>query len=402
MGGHRALKIVLVATYLILATTFGAGCFSAHEIDELSFIGAMGIDREGDLIKLTVQVIVGEGGGDGGAGGGASGAPVWVTSTTGNSLSEAVFNLHRVLSKFPFWSHSTVLIIGEDMAREGIREIIDWAGRDRQIRNRVRVAVALGKAEDILKIEPKMDQLPAEYLEALIRHGTRTGYIPRSELFYLRIAYANRPRMQILLPLVQPQPEEATGGKAGGETPIAGASEGGAGGEPPKPESMELIGSAVFRDDKMVGQLDIYETRGISWLTGTVRTTLVTVNRVEGQVTQRVEFASVRYRLNGQSLIARISQDGTLRAWPLDDQHGITPTILKQLEGDIIRVMEQEIRAALAKTQALQADAAGLGERMRRLNPAGLMVQQWAEQYPNLELELQIEAAFRRIGLTKE
>lgn len=400
--GRRKAKYVALLILVGILSGLTTGCWSAHEIDELAFIAAMGIDREGDLVKLTVQIIVGSVGGEGGGGSGAD-SPVWVTSTTGNTLSEAVFSLHRVVSKVPFWSHSTIMIIGEDMARNGIAEIIDWTARDRQIRNRIRVAVALGKAEDILKVEPKMDQLPAEYIESLIRQGTNTGFIPRSELYHLRIAYANRPRMQILLPLLQPQPQEDTGGRAGGKTPAAGTDGEGGDGEQ-KAESIELIGSAVFRDDKMVGQLDIYETRGISWLKGSVRTTLLTINRVEGQVTQQVEFASVRYRSAQQGqqagLLARISQDGTLKAWPLAAQHGITPTILKQLEGDLVAQIEGEIRSALAKTQELGADVAGLGERLRRVNPRQFDERTWDADYRNFNLQLQIEAAFRRIGLT--
>lgn len=389
---------------LALSCTLITSCWSAREIDQLAFIVAMGVDKEDDLIKLTVQVVVG-GGGSGGEGEG-SGAPVWITSVTGNSLSEAVFSLHRIISKTPFLSHSYVLILGEDLARDGIAEVLDWVGRDREMRNSLQVAVALGSAEDIIKVEPKMTQLPAEYIEALLRLGVETGQIPNAHLLQMRVAYANRPALQIMMPLIQPQPQEDTGGGSGGENPAAGAGGSSSSGEEQKPESIELKGTAVFRDDKMVGTLDLRESRGVAWLTGQISDTLVTINRQEGQVTQNVDFAQAKYRLreSGANFVleARVTQDGVLKAWPLGTDQGITPTILAQLENDLVRVIEEEIRAALTKLQKdYNADVLGLGERLRRLDSDLYKSLNWDEAFPSLQLATDIKASFRRIGLTK-
>lgn len=397
------VRLFALGLVFALSTAVLTSCWSAREIDQLAFIVALGVDKEDDVVKLTVQVVVG-GGGTGGEGEG-SGAPVWVTSATGNSLSEAVFNLKRVISKTPFWSHAYVLILGEELARESIAEVLDWVSRDRQGRDSLMVAVTLGSAEDILKIEPKMTQLPAEYIEVLLRLGVETGYVPDGHLLPIRIAYANRPGMQVMMPLIQPQPQEDTGGGSGGQNPAAGTA-GEAGGGEAKPESIELIGTAVFRDDRMVGTLDLRESRGVAWLTGKISDTLVAINRTEGQVTQRADFVQVRYRLLEQdssvTLQARVTQDGVLKAWPLRDQ-GITPTILAQLEKDLARVIENEIRAGLAKLQGeFNADIAGLGERLRRLDSTLYSSLDWDEAFPTLQLALEIEASFRRIGLTKE
>lgn len=395
----KRLAVLLAVT--IASCTLLTGCWSAREIDQLAFIAAMGVDKEDDVVKLTVQVVVG-GGGGGGEGEGA-GAPVWVTSVTGNSLSEAVFNLNRVISKTPFWSHSFVLVIGEELARDGIGIVLDWVGRDRQVRDKLLVAVAIGTAEDILKVEPKMTQLPAEYIEQLLRLGAKTGCIPDPHLLPMRIAYANRPGMQIQMPLIQPQPQDDTGGGSGGENP---AEESNGGGAEQKAESIELKGTAVFKDDKMVGTLDLRESRGVAWLTGQVSGTLIAINREEGQVTQQANFAQVKYRLRGDQedviLEARVTQDGVLNAWPLASDHGITPTILAQLEEDLVREIESEIRAALDKLQSeFNSDAVGLGERLRRLDANLYKGLDWDEAFPVLQLSTSIEASFRRIGLIK-
>lgn len=397
------VRKVLVLLLCVSMLTFLTSCWSAREIESLAIVAAIGVDQEGDQIQLTVQIIVGGSGGGGGESTGA-GAPVWVTSAKGNSLTEALFNLNNVISKEPFFAHAYVLIIGEDMAKNGIAEIIDWVGRNRQLRDRVRTAVALGTAEDILKAEPKMTQLPAEYIEALLRIGDESGLIPRPQILYMRVAYANRPRMQIMLPLIQTQPQEESGGGSGGETPAAGAN--GGEGEKQKAEALELKGLAVFRDDVMVGTLDATESRGVAWLTGTIASTLVAINRIEGQVTQLADFASVKYSLKQDDsnwvLRVKVSQDGTLTAWPLGIEQGITPTILAQLEQDLSRVIEAEIRAALNKLQGeFNADIAGLGEKVRRLNSPLFKSLNWEQAFPELQVDIEVDASFRRVGLTK-
>lgn len=386
-----------------MATHLLVGCWGGLEIDQLAFVNAMGVDKDENGLKLTVHIIVaGNGGGEDGGGGGS--APVWVTYVRGNSLSEALFNLSGNVSKRLFFAHTNVVILGEEFAREGINEVIDWLSRERQVRDGVRLAVARGTAEDILMIEPKITQLPGEHLNEVLHFGVETGLVPRSQLLDVRIAMANQPRMQIWLPAVQPQPKEESGGGSGGENPAEGTQDS-KGEEKEKPDAMELAGSAVFRGDRLVGFLDMYETRGIAWLTGDISNTLLAVNRQEGQVTQRVQFAKVVYNATQGNetpgLKTKISQDGALEAWPLQ-MHGITPTILAQLEDILVQAMESEIRGALHKLQKeFNADCAGLGEQLRRVNNAMFESVDWNESFSELVVELDIEASFRRIGLTK-
>ncbi|MDP3487648.1 MAG: Ger(x)C family spore germination C-terminal domain-containing protein, partial [Bacillota bacterium] len=226
-------------------------------------------------------------------------------------------------------------------------------------------------------------------------------------LFKILIAYSNQPGMQIMMPLIQPQPQEDAGGSSAGATPAAQPEGGEGGGKEHKADSIELKGTAVFRGDRMVGTLDLRESRGVAWLTGHISDTLVAINRTEGQVTQRADFAQVKYRLRQQNgtvtLEARVTQDGVLEAWPLRGEHGITPTILAQLEKDLAQEIEKEIRDALAKLQgAFNADIAGLGERIRRLDSSLYHSLNWDEAFPKLQLATEIEASFRRIGLTKK
>ncbi|MBT9158546.1 MAG: hypothetical protein DDT36_01560 [Firmicutes bacterium] len=153
----------------------------------------------------------------------------------------------------------------------------------------------------------------------------------------------------------------------------------------------------------MVGTLDTKESRGLAWLMGTVSDTIITIPRVEGNIVQHVNFASVRYKMwetdQGAGLTAIVSQDGNLTQWPLQDE-GITFPLLKQLEQDLSVAILGEITAGLAAIQGVyRTDVIGLGERLRRIDPKQFAAKNWDEAFPQFALDVRVKAAFRRVGL---
>lgn len=390
----RSVTILFLLISLPILLT---SCWSSREVESLAFVMALGVDADEDGVRLTVQVALPAAGGGGGAGQGGD-SPVWVTSYSAPSLTEGIFNMPAMLGREPFLGHLQVVIIGQDFAKEGINQLLDFLARERQVRDTIRLAVAVDKAEDVLLVEPQVVQMPADYVFELLKQGEKTGMIPPSEFLRTRQAWHNRPRMQIMLPLLQPLEEQKKESEAAAleEKPKA---------EPEKkPAALQLRGAGIFRDDRLVGLLDTTESRGLAWLMGTVRSTIISIHRTEGVVTQHANFASVRYRMrrveNGAHLTAVVSQDGNLTQWPLREQ-GITYPLLKQFERDIVAQIEKEIRAALKVIQVVyQVDVIGMGEQLRRRSPAEFAALKWEEDFPHFVLAVEVRASFRRIGLT--
>jgi Ger(x)C family germination protein len=382
--------IILFACIAVFLT----GCWSAREIEDLAFVMAMGVDTDPEGVRITYQLALPAPGGEGpGAQGGAQ-SPVWVTSVAAPSIAEAMLRLPAVLGKVPFTGHTLAVVIGEEYARHGIGELLDYLARDRELRDRVRLAVSFGEAKEVLEVEPRIEAMPAEYLFNLLRQGEATGIVPPADFLSVRIAYANRPRLQIKLPALQPAPPPADA-----EADPAAKAE-----EKPPATAIELKGTAVFRDDKLVGFLDERESRGVAWLAASLRMAAVTVVREEGPLVQLANYSSVRFSARkdngGYRLHARVSQDGNLRAWPHPEQT-ITHALLKQIEADLAKVVADEIQSALERLQQeFNADILGLGEQMRRLQPNYMATLDWNAAFPALIVEVEVRAAFRRVGLT--
>jgi len=370
---RKAMHLFSVAFLSLLLI----GCWSSREVESLAFVMALGVDTAEEWVQLTVQVALpaGGGGSEGGARGGD--APIWMTSTKAASITEGLAKLPAVFGREPFLGHLQVVVVGEEYAAQGIAELLDFLARERQVRETARLAVAIGKAEELLKVEPKVVQMPADYIFEVLKRGAPSGCIPPSELLRSHMAWHNRPQLQIVLPLIQAKEKEP-------------------------PEEIILKGSAVFLDDRMVGSLSLVESRGLAWLMGTVADAYVVVPRAEGEVIQHANFASVSYRMKqaeeGSSLVAIVRQDGNLMEWPYKDE-GITFPLLKQLEGELAAVIKSEILAGLMAIREYRTDVVGIGEQVRRLAPEQFAALDWTEAFPNFPLEVQVEASFRRVGL---
>src|SRR5690606_10571449 len=77
------------------------------------------------------------------------GPPATNKSATGRTVSEAQTRLQKMLSRQLFWAQNAVILIGEDLAREGVADVLDFFTRSTQPRLNTALAVAVGRAKDV-------------------------------------------------------------------------------------------------------------------------------------------------------------------------------------------------------------------------------------------------------------
>ena len=85
---------------------------------------------------------------------GVAKAAKWnIVSTKGDSIAGAIEEIDQRIYREPFLSHIRVILIGEELARDGITKSIDFFVRHPHIRKGTPVYVTKGPAEDVLKLE---------------------------------------------------------------------------------------------------------------------------------------------------------------------------------------------------------------------------------------------------------
>ncbi|WP_019120047.1 Ger(x)C family spore germination protein [Brevibacillus massiliensis] len=373
-----------IALLLALSLLLG-GCWDRRELEERTSVLGMGIDLakgKPNLLKVTVQIpipikIAGSGGQTGGKGGGS---PVRVMSSTGHTVLEAISNLQKRLNQKIFIGHARVVAVSEEVARRGLREITDGFRRDPEMRRLLWPIVVKKDAAHLLKVKPKLEQIPIVYIMDMIESGTKTGSIPDQTLGNFYIQDSSRTMQPYLNYMVT--------------------------------HNDEIIwkGVAVFREDKMVGVLPELQT----WVLNQLRDNktggdiVIAVPGKKGAyITVRPHFVRTKLKLEQAG-----NQTGSLQAryvcrLQCDLLEATFPLDFK--DNGIIHKYEQIIRQEMEKRAAklinmlqkdFKSDILKLGLAIHGHHYRDYWVSHnWVEEFPRFPISVQYDVHIRRIGM---
>jgi len=107
------------------------GCWGSSEIDTLAINVAIGLDKAGDKCKVSSQIInpraiaVGEN---------ANESPVILFEKEGVDIDEAMLKMTSKSSRKLFNLHLRMLVISEEVARRGIKNVVEYFLRNNEYR----------------------------------------------------------------------------------------------------------------------------------------------------------------------------------------------------------------------------------------------------------------------------
>src|SRR5690554_5832235 len=164
-------RIYLWVIFLLFLLSI-SGCWDNMDINERSFTSAIGLDKGEDSgVEISLQVIrpnIIRANQEGGT----SESAMWVSSTKGDTVFDAIREQLKTIHRKPFYSHLRVIIIGEELAKEGIRDVLDFFVRDHEVRITPKIIIAKGiKAKEIVSANSKLESIPALHLEGVLEIG---------------------------------------------------------------------------------------------------------------------------------------------------------------------------------------------------------------------------------------
>ncbi|MFP3509788.1 Ger(x)C family spore germination protein [Peribacillus sp. SIMBA_075] len=379
------MKSVLLLLGICGTTPFLSGCWDRVEITDLAIVTAAAIDKKGnDQIELSVQVFIpssiASGGGQGGSSQGGSGATTMVRYEKGANISDALSRLQSKLPRKIFWGHCKVFVFGEKLAKEGVQEQLDFLLRHPQPREKANVYVSQGKAKPILESLPPLENYSGEVLRELsdLHIGMLVTLQDLDEMLTGKPQAAVIPFIKILPP-----------GK--GQTKLQGIP--------------YIVGSAVFKKDKMTGTMTEKETRGLLWLRDEIESYTVTLQPkgVKGEISLNPVTAKVKIIpqiINDKwKLLVKVNTEGAViqNGTNLDLS---SPKSLKMAERAFQKDIEKRIELAFLNTQHKKSDILGLGKDFYRKYPKQFnkVENHWDEVFAEMEVEIDVMAYIRRQG----
>ncbi|MCK2005439.1 Ger(x)C family spore germination protein [[Brevibacterium] frigoritolerans] len=378
---HRFKKMVIL---LIVMTPIMCGCWDRVEINDLAIVTAAAIDKkDNDQIELSIQVFIpkslSSGGGQGGPGQGGVNTTL-VRSAIGSNISDALSKLQSKIPRKIFWGQCKVFIFGEKLAKEGIQEQLDFLLRHPQPRERANVFVSKGKGKPILESVPPMENYSGEVIREL--SDLHIGMLVT--LQNLDEMLTGKPRAAAI-PLVKILPLEK------GQKKLQGIP--------------YIVGTAVFKKDKMTGTMTEKETRGLLWLRDEMESYTVTLNPkgVKGEISLNPVSAKVKIIpqiINDKwKVLVKIDTEGAVI------QNGTNLNLsslkaVKAVEQDFQKDIEKRLEVAFLNTQEKKADILGLGNEFYRKYPKQFnkIENNWDEIFAEMEVEIDVAAHIRRQG----
>ncbi len=396
---------------VLLACLFVAGCNGAKETDEVAWIVSMIIDRadDGDLVvNYRIAVPATQAAGDSARA--ADKEPSTLVSVKASSLAEARNLLNASLSRGANLSHVTAIVIGEDLARAGIQDLVGPLLRFREFRGSTFLFVSRGPAGDVARAnKPTIETYISRWVHNYMRGYDEASYFLPLPLhdFYTRLkGRSGSPLAAVIAVSPNPgqdrpaarQPNSKVDTYLAGDLPIQG-------GNP-----VEVTGTAVFREDKLVGFLDTGETRALAILLDKFPQGFIVVTDPLAPKHQ----VNVRLR-NGRAPKISIDTGGDRPVIGIDvflegESTGIpsgiayeTEEFLPLLERQISDTIHEQILNMLVRTQGWDTDVVDFGYHIRPkfLTINDLVQYRWHEKFHRAEFNIVVNTEIRRTGLLR-
>ncbi|MBP1969172.1 Ger(x)C family germination protein [Virgibacillus natechei] len=233
---------IIIAGYIVLLIPVLVGCWDSQELNEISIITALGIDKQEDQYQLSVQII-----NPGEISAQTNTDPLRSEVTTYSVVSDTLFEgLRKLTTKVPkklYNSHIRTVIIGEELVRnEGIGKVLDFLSRDHEIRTDFSMIIAKETtAKSILNIVVPMEKIPGQKMlnsleESHVSFGS-TVPVTLDLLINDLVSKGNHPVMTGIQILGDPE----SGRTKSNVSEIAA------------PTLLEYSGVAAFKNEQLVG-----------------------------------------------------------------------------------------------------------------------------------------------------
>lgn len=362
-----------ISILLVVALAFGlSGCWNRRELNSLGIVMGVAIDKtkkEG-IIELSAQIVDTSKMQSGSVGG--SGISYITISGEGHNPISIMRGFTHQISRKLYMPHNQMIVFGQALAKEGIHDALDFYLRDHETRLTVNVFVAKDKGKDVFDVEPELAKIPAADISLRIQAQSATSETATLTIFELMNCLASKTHSAVA-PLVEVM--EVDGKR-----------------------KASISGGAVFKGDKVVGELDKMQTRGLLWVTDKVKSGIMELKiedeQVNIEIVKAVSKATPEIKSNGEiHYKIKIKQSGIISS-QTGSKNLTEPDNVKLLEKAAQDEIKKEIEAAFEQGKKLNADIFGIGDsiHLKYHDKWGTLQDNWDAELKKVILDIETES----------
>lgn len=384
-------KRIMFLLLLILPAVFMTGCWDMIDIEKQAFVLGIGVDTlqtpEGNVnltspppfgsekrVHMTLETFSPH------LSKNTQGRNTNVIHQDGVTSAEALRLAQAQISRKLSLAHLRAVTVGEEYARQGIQDLISCLERFPQIADRFRLVIMYKNRAETLLMAPLVTE---RNVSEIITKGGELDFaysFHRTMSFNQLYEKMNRSKGTVYTTLVNMDERKW----------------------------ISKIGAAVFKDWKLIDYLDAYEVRSANWITGKVdMATVVEPYDATGALASYL-VSSAKSNIkpvvkNGRlSFLVTIKVTGTLSELASPPPEGINTELMSGLEGVMADRIKKEVEWIIAKAQKEhQADYLDFGHALNNKYPDLYKSLDWEKVFPDVPVEVRVEAKMTGIGSTK-
>lgn len=266
-------NVFVIATILVFMLGFSSS-YTSLSIDNLAYVIAVGIDTgENEKYKITFQFTTGSPNPEAGS---TEKSPSIVNSVEANSIDSAINIMDAYMARKLNFAHCRLFIFSEEVAANGISNEIYTLANDTEIRPSSNIVVCKNTAKEYIEnSKPILENLITKYYEIFPNSSKYTGYVYNVTLggFFNELISNTGEPFAILGGVNNNSSDASTSANSSNVADIKSTDN-----SISAQRGSENIGVAVFKDDKLVGELTALETLCLSIIRGEVESFLISID----------------------------------------------------------------------------------------------------------------------------
>lgn len=315
--------------FLIIPLLLLTGCYDYKELNTISILSATEINKIDDKYVVSAQAVNPQ-------------APDKTTTTqapfiiyngSGKTIQEAYRKITNETSKFLYSSHLQLLIINEKVAKENIKEIIDFYLKSPPIRTEFYILIS--KSDNVLDIITPINDISSSSIKETIENNVKylgtTNTVTFNELTNMILD----PNLEIVLPTIKLINDSKEGEKIENieKTKID--------------TKYQLDGLAIFKDNKLQGYLNEEESKTYNILKNKINNTILTTKCDDNKyMTTEIIDSKSEINVKKNNIKIKIKLSGNLNEYhcnkPLDKTKTIKD-IEKEFEKEVTNTLTSNI-----------------------------------------------------------
>lgn len=371
-------KIYILLLFIFISTNLSS-CWNYREINDMSIVSGVAIDKGGadGKYEVTVELIDIQQGKE------INMHSKYIT-ISGNTMFEISRNMISLIGKKLYWSHSKSIIISEDIARDGISGILDWYSRDAETRTDARVLVSKeNTAKEILKSKPVTENYTSFELSKLLKNEDTLSNVPVVDLWDILDTLA-QDGLSTWLPTVKINKNNDD-------------------------NILQVDGSAIFSKDKLIGCIDENSTKNILFAKDKVKGGLLILDKEsESPVTFEIfkNKTTIKPSVEKGNLQFNIYTDTTVSLDEIQsDYEFYTEEGKSELENELSDMLQKSIYSSIKRIQSeYGADILGFGAKLYENNPATWndVKDDWDKTFKTLTISVNSKVNIKNSAVTSK